>query len=118
MNVDGVKGASEEDRITLGAYGSESDPKPILGFMYQKTASEWRNEGNNIYSTDVSKLTAVNENGVYRLFVDDTVYSLSTLIFGHRNADAETLTAIDNPVNLEEEEFCVSGNRVYMKTKG
>lgn len=118
LNVDGVKGASEEDRITLGAYGSESDPKPILGFMYQKTASEWRNEGNNIYSTDVSKLTAVNENGVYRLFVDDTVYSLSTLIFGHRNADAETLTAIDNPVNLEEEEFCVSGNRVYMKTKG
>ena len=120
LNVDGVKGTSEEDRITLGAYGNESDPKPILGFMYQKTASEWRNEGNNVYSADVSKLTAVKEDGVYRLFVDGTVYSLSTLVWGYRNyeTDGEKLTAIDNPANLEEEEFCVSGNRVYMKTKG
>lgn len=116
LNVDGVKGASENDRITLGAYGDESDPKPILGFMYQKTASEWKNEGNNVYSADVSKLTAVDANGVSRVFVDGTVYSLSTLIWGYRNSDE--LTAIDDPANLEAEEFCVSGNRVYIKTKG
>lgn len=69
LNLDGVKGTSESDRIIMGAYSDASDAKPILAFMYLKPASEWTNEGNNLYSADISALTAKSAEGVYRVFV-------------------------------------------------